>query len=1136
MSKSAQVPGGTVTSIQGRATVIPSGEGAAHVLKVGDSVQAGDAVLTSAGTNLVITDERGNPWAPRDLILALAEANAAPVAKPGKSLHAKIKAALAHHEDTPADKDADQTIQAVNQGDADAAPAAGGGGGGSGSMTPGLRVDRVIEVLTTQEFSVGNTERGVTTLVDTPAAVMASAVADAVAKLSATDDTFTTSKGVVVGLPVLNNDGIDAATAPHVTAINSQTILPGGQVVVDHGVVQMSSTGALTFAPDDGYVGNQSFSYTVSNSTGQTANAAVTVSVVPPSAVPVANPDLLITQENKAVIVFVTANDDAGNQGPIQITQINGHLVTAGDSVTVSHGTVTLNADGSLTVTPDTHYSGDISFAYTVADQAGQTANATVNVQVTPVNDVPVIGDPADPTFVPSTGSYAVTTNEDKPVSGHVTATDADGDTLTFAKGSDPAHGSVTVNADGTWTYTPAKDYNGSDSFTVTVSDGQSTTTSTINVGVTPVNDPPSLGGNGTYSVTTPEDHPISGQVVATDIDGDALTYAKGVGPEHGSVTVNADGTWTYTPAKDYNGSDSFTVTVSDGHDTVTSTVNVGVTPVNDPPSLGGNGTYSVTTPEDQPISGQVMATDVDGDGDALTYAKGVGPEHGSVTVNADGTWTYTPAKDYNGSDSFTVTVSDGHDTVTSTVNVGVTPVNDPPSLGNNGTYSVTTPEDQPVSGQVVATDVDGDALTYAKGVGPEHGSVTVNADGTWTYTPSKDYNGNDSFTVTVSDGKDTVTSTVNVGVIPVNDPPSLGSNGTYSVTTPEDHPISGQVVATDVDGDTLTYAKGVGPAHGSVTVNADGTWTYTPAKDYNGSDSFTVTVSDGHDTVTSTVNVGVTPVNDPPSLGGNGTYNVTTPEDQPISGQVVATDVDGDALTYAKGVGPEHGSVTVNADGTWTYTPSKDYNGSDSFTVTVSDGQGGTTTSTINVGVTPVNDAPTMGANSTYTVSTLEDQPVSGQVVATDVDGDTLTYAKGTDPAHGAVTVNADGTWTYTPAKDYNGSDSFTVTVSDGHGGTTTSTVNVGIRPVNDAPTAAASYSVTTLEDQPVSGQVVATDVDGDTLTYAKGTDPVHGAVTVNADGTWTYTPTKDYNGSDSFTVTVSDGHGGTTTSTVNV
>ncbi|MFV5215092.1 retention module-containing protein, partial [Azonexus caeni] len=166
--------------------------------------------------------------------------------------------------------------------------------------------------------------------------------------------------------------------------------------------------------------------------------------------------------------------------------------------------------------------------------------------------------------------------------------------------------------------------------------------------------------------------------------------------------------------------------------------------------------------------------------------------------------------------------------------------------------------------------------------------------------------------------------------------------------------------------------------------------------------------------------------------------------------------------------------------------------------------------------------------AASDYSVTTDEDTPVSGRVVAVDQDGDPLTYAKGNDPQHGTVTVNGDGTWTYVPGPDYNGSDSFTVTIDDGNGGTATSTVTIGVTPVNDPPIpddptdptfdpTTGNYNVTTPEDTPVSGQVVGSDKDGDTLTYSKANDPQHGTVTVNGDGTWTYVPGPDYNGTDS-------------------
>ncbi|MDC9822099.1 cadherin-like domain-containing protein, partial [Pectobacterium polonicum] len=179
--------------------------------------------------------------------------------------------------------------------------------------------------------------------------------------------------------------------------------------------------------------------------------------------------------------------------------------------------------------------------------------------------------------------------------------------------------------------------------------------------------------------------------------------------------------------------------------------------------------------------------------------------------------------------------------------------------------------------------------------------------------------------------------------------------------------------------------------------------------------------------------------------------------------------------------------------------------------------------TSTVSIGITPVNDAPVTADQS---IVTREDTPVSGTIVATDVDGDTLRYSVSTQPQHGTLTLDgATGQYTYTPAQDYNGNDRFIVTVSDGNGGTTTSTVSIGITPVNDAPVT-ADQSIVTREDTPVGGTIQATDVDGDTLRYTVSTQPQHGTLTLDsATGQYTYTPAQDYNGNDRFIVTVSDG-----------
>ncbi len=637
----------------------------------------------------------------------------------------------------------------------------------------------------------------------------------------------------------------------------------------------------------------------------------------------------------------------------------------------------------------------------------------------------------------------------------------------------------------------------------------------------------PPLGANDAptvpdYSVTTPEDTPVSGKVVGSDKDGDTLTYEKATDPTNGTVVVNADGTWTYTPNEDYTGTDSFTVEVSDGNGgTAISTITITVTPANDAPTVPD---YSVTTPEDTPVSGTVVGADKDGD--TLTYEKETDPTNGTVEVNTDGTWTYTPNTDFTGIDSFTVEVSDGNGgTEISTITITVTPANDAPTVPD---YSVTTPEDTAVSGTVVGTDIDGDTLTYEKATDPANGTLEVNSDGSWTYTPNEDYTGTDGFTVEVSDGNGgTAISTITITVTPANDAPTVPD---YSVTTPEDTAVSGTVVGADKDGDTLTYEKETDPANGTVVVNADGSWTYTPNEDYTGTDSFTVEVSDGNGgTTISTITITVTPANDAPTVPD---YSVTTPEDTPVSGTVVGADKDGDTLTYEKETDPANGTVVVNADGTWTYTPNEDYTGIDSFTVEVSDGNGGTEISTITITVTPANDAPTV---PDYSVTTPEDTPVSGKVVGSDKDGDTLTYKKIAEPTNGTVVDSVYGDWEYTPNLNFIGIDIFKVEVSDGNGGTAISTITITVTPANDPPTV-PDYSVTTPENTPVSGKVVGIDVDGDMLTYSKASEPSNGKVVANADGTWIYTPNKSYTGTDSFTVEVSDGNGGTAISTITI
>ncbi len=823
------------------------------------------------------------------------------------------------------------------------------------------------------------------------------------------------------------------------------------------GNVTVNSNGSYIYTPNLNYFGNDSFTITANDGKGGSTSTKVDVEISPVNDSPIYNdPTNLGFNTTTKNYSFVTPEDNLITN-TVKATDADNDPITYSKGTNPTNGNVAVTANGSFTYTPNLNYNGNDSFTIIASDGKGGSATTTVTINVTPVNDNPVYNDPSNLTFNPTTKNYSITTPENVSTSNAVKATDADGDALTYTKGTSPSNGNVTVNAIGTYTYIPNTTFSGNDLFTIIVSDGKGgSATTTVSVVVTPVNDSPEFDDptnpafditTKNYNITTPEDTPISGAVKATDLDDDLLTYSKGTNPTNGNVTVNATGNYTYMPNTNYYGNDSFTIIVSDGKGgTATTTVFVIVTPVNDNPIYNDptnpnfnltTKNYSITTPEDTPITNTVKATDVEGD--LLTYTKGANPTKGAVTVTNSGSYTYTPNLNFNGDDSFTIIVSDGKGgSATTTVSVKVTPVNDLPEFNDtanpnfnntNKTYTITTPEDTPKNETVKATDIDADILTYIKLTNPTNGSVTVNTDGTYTYTPGINYNGADSFTIQVSDGKGgTATVTVNVTVTPVNDIPEYSdatnpnfniTTKNYSITTPEDTPISGLVKAIDNDGDAITYSKGANPTKGAVTVTSTGSYTYTPNLNFNGDDSFTILANDGKGgTATTTVYIIVTPVNDNPTFSDitNPNFNPTTknyyfktPVNISINATIKASDIDADPLTYSKSTSPSKGTVTVNANGMFTYIPNANYTGNDSFTVTVSDGKGGTVNSIVDIYVYPipvftkksstpiVNSDGSFSLRYTIVINNNSDQRFDSIQVTDDLDqvfkNDNLTY-----------------------------------------------------------------------------------------------------------------------------------------------
>jgi hypothetical protein len=336
------------------------------------------------------------------------------------------------------------------------------------------------------------------------------------------------------------------------------------------------------------------------------------------------------------------------------------------------------------------------------------------------------------------------------------------------------------------------------------------------------------------------------------------------------------------------------------------------------------------------------------------------------------------------------------------------------------------------------------------------------------------------------------------------------------SPSTSEDTPLSVVLHATDSNpADVLSFVVVAQPAHGVLT-GAAPNLTYTPAANFNGADSFTFRANDGTvDSNTATVSITVDPVNDAPVAAA---VSVSTPRDVAVSVPLSATDVDGNALTFTIASQPANGTLT-GSGASRTYTPNAGYAGPDSFTYTANDGTVDSNTAAVSITVEATNRPPTASPGS---VSTAEDVAVPITLTGTDPDGNTLSFVVASAPTHGALT-GLGANRTYTPAANFNGSDSFTFTVNDGSLVSAPATVTITVTPVNDAPVA-NPLTVSAVTAQPAAVVLSGSDVEGDALTFVILTTPAHGTLT-GTGASRTYTSAAGFAGSDSFTYAVNDG-----------
>ncbi|EJG0884524.1 tandem-95 repeat protein [Vibrio parahaemolyticus] len=873
--------------------------------------------------------------------------------------------------------------------------------------------------------------------------------------------------------------------------------------------------GVATITPTADWNGSETLTFTATDPSGESVSQTVDFTVAPVVDIEADSADVV---EDTPTIINVLGNDTfEGKDKVVSLDAENGP----------KNGTVIVNNDGTVTYTPDDNYVGKDTFTYVVTS-GGVSESTIVEVNVTPVNDAPVAKDDI------------ATTQEDTAVTIDVLPNDSDvdGDKLSIQSASAPeAQGKVEI-VDGKLVFTPAENFNGDAEITYTVTDGELTDEAKVTVTVNPVNDAPTIKVDAVESIT--EDAVSTDTVVATltvrdtDTSEDQLTVSLENNSNGYFVLVGNEVKLTQAGVDAVNNDE---LNLKDL--TISASVSDGVNPTaNDSDSLIVNRVNDAPTVEnaiaDQELSEDFATYTIDlndafKDSDSALNFSVSGNSNVLVSIE-NGIATITPTADWNGSETLMFTATDpSGESVSQTVNFTVAPVAD--IVADKATVVEDTSTIIKVLGndtfegtdKVVSLDADN---------GPKNGTVIVNNDGTVTYTPDDNYVGKDTFTYVVTSGGVSESTTVTVNVTPVNDAPTIKVDAVEGITE--------NAVSTDTVVATLEVADTDTPED-QLTVSLE-----------NNSNGYFVLVGDevkltqaGVDavnndelnlkdlTISASVSDGINPTaNDSDSLIVNRVNDAPTVENA-IADQVLSEDFatytidlnevfkDTDSSLEFSVSGNSNVLVSIE-NGIVTISPTADWNGSEILTFKATDPSGESISQTVNFTVAPVADIVADKA------TVVEDTPTIIKVLGNDTfegDGKVVSLDTNNGPANGTVSVNPDGSVTYTPDDNYVGKDTFTYIVTSG-GVSESTTVEVNVTPVNDAPVAKDDIA-TTQEDTAVTIDVLSndSDVDGDKLSIESASVPKEQGTVEVVNGKLVFTPAENFNGDAEITYTVTDG-----------
>jgi len=698
--------------------------------------------------------------------------------------------------------------------------------------------------------------------------------------------------------------------------------------------------------------------------------------------------------------------------------------------------------------------------------------------------------------------------------------------TVTAANGS---NGSTAVTSN-VITYSPNADFNGTDTFTYSIIQGDKTSSADVSITVEAVNDAPSIDSASTIKVA--ENQIAVTTISVSDVDEDDLTLTLS-GTDADSFNLSTDNVLTFKEVPDFETKSSYSITLSltDGTETVTKDIIISVTNLNDvAPEFTSNATFSAE--ENQTAIGTVTASDEEGD--EVTFSVS-GTE---LAITSAGILTFKVTPDYETKSSYSaiVTSNDGVNTSTQDITVSVTNINEVPVITGNSEFSLD--EDLPKytvcsggdlygSGScevfyINATDPEGDNLTYSIS-GTDKDGFQVNSAGKVSTTFGPNYEqANDAdanniyeFIINVSDSFLSASKNIIVNVINLNDGPYfIGQNSFYNI--PENQKSIGTFTGEDPDGDDYTISISGTDAE-LFNLSSNNALTFKSNPDFETKSSYQgiVAISDGQITANQSFQVTIKNLNDNnPVFTSPTTYGAA--ENQTAIGTVTATDADGDEITFTVS-GSE---LAITSTGVLTFVAAPDFETKASYTATVTANDGvKDSTQDITVSVTNVNDiAPVISSDATF--SAAENQTAIGSVVATDAEGDEITFTV----SGSELAITSTGVLTFVAAPDFETKASYTATVTANDGANpVTQDITVTITNVNEAPVYTSPATFSAAENQTAIGSVVATDAEGDEITFTvSGTE-----LAITSAGVLTFVAAPDFETKASYTATVTANDG---------